>query len=112
MHHPQGVQSPILNDCLKVNIDGHTEPQLVPKLLLQVSTRELHNSLVSDTEDGRLKEARYAENNIIISDYKLRSLLQPQLKKCYQDTNSCVVVSVLYPPKLYIPHYYHGVIVI
>ena len=31
MHHPQVVQSPAVNDCLKVKIDGHTEPQLVPK---------------------------------------------------------------------------------
>ena len=37
MHHPQVVQSPNLKDSLKVNIDGHTEPQLVLKLLLQVS---------------------------------------------------------------------------
>ena len=29
MHHPQVVQSPIVNDCLKFDIDGHTEPQLV-----------------------------------------------------------------------------------
>ena len=55
MHHPQVVQSPILNDSLKVNIDGHTEPQLVPKLLLQVSIRELHNSLVIDPIDGGIK---------------------------------------------------------
>ena len=26
MHHPQVTQSPIVNDCLKVKIDGHTEP--------------------------------------------------------------------------------------
>ena len=26
MHHPQVVQLPIFNDCIKVNIDGHTEP--------------------------------------------------------------------------------------
>ena len=39
MHHPQVVPSPIFNDCLKVNIDGHSEPQLVPKLLLRVSVR-------------------------------------------------------------------------
>ena len=32
IHHPQVVQSPICNYCLKVNIDGHTEPQLVPKI--------------------------------------------------------------------------------
>ena len=44
--HPQVVQSPISNDCLKVVLDDQTEPQLVPKLLLQVSVRELYNSLV------------------------------------------------------------------
>ena len=55
MHHPQVVQSPIVNDCLKVKIDGHTERKLVTKLLLQVSVRELHNNLVSTTIDGGLK---------------------------------------------------------
>ena len=25
MHHPQFVQSPIVNDCMKVKIDGYTE---------------------------------------------------------------------------------------
>ena len=34
IHHPQVVQSPIFNCCLKLNISGHTEPQLVLKLLL------------------------------------------------------------------------------
>ena len=38
-HHPQVVQSPISNDCLKVMFDDQSEPQLVPKLLLQVSVR-------------------------------------------------------------------------
>ena len=61
--------------------DGHTEPQLVPKLLLQVSVREIHNSLVIEPVDGGLKEARDAENNIIISDSTLCSLLPPQIKK-------------------------------
>ena len=37
--HPQVFQSPISNDCLKVMLDDQTEPQLVPKLLLQVSVR-------------------------------------------------------------------------
>ena len=55
MHNPQVVQLSIFNDSLKVKIDGHTEPQPVPKLLLHVSIRELHNNLVSDTEDGGLK---------------------------------------------------------
>ena len=60
MHHPKVVQSPIFNYCLKVNIDGHTRPQIVPKLLLQVSVRELRNSLVSDPYYGVLNEAIYA----------------------------------------------------
>ena len=50
--HTQVVQSPISNDCLKVMFDDQTEPQLVPKLLLQVSVRELHNILVSDPNYG------------------------------------------------------------
>ena len=78
MHHPQVVQSPIVNDCLKVKIDGCTEPQMVPKHLLQVSVRELHNNFFSDADYGGLKEARYAENNITFSDSTLCSLLPPQ----------------------------------
>ena len=75
------LQSPIANDCLKVSIDGHSEPQLVPKWLLQVSVPELHNNMVSPQEEGELKEAIYADNNIIISDSTLQSILPPQLKK-------------------------------
>ena len=75
MHHPLVVQLTIFNDCLKVKIDGHNEPQLVPKLLLQVSVRDPHNNLVSATIHGGLKEARDKDDNIIISDSTLRSLL-------------------------------------
>ena len=39
LQHPQVVQSPISNYSFKVSIDGHSEPQLVPKLLVQVSVR-------------------------------------------------------------------------
>ena len=58
-----------------------TEPQLVPKLLLQVSIRELHNSLLSDKNDGGIKDAKDEDGKIIISDITLRLLLPPQLKK-------------------------------
>ena len=51
-----------------MNIDGHTRPQNFPIFLLQVSVRELHNSFVNDPDDGGIKEARDADNNIIISD--------------------------------------------
>ena len=73
--HPQVVQSPISNYCLRVVLDDQSEPQLVPKLLLQVSVRELHNSLVSDTNGGGIKDARDEDDKIIISDSTLRSLL-------------------------------------
>ena len=71
--HPQVVQLPISNDCLKLMLYDHTEPQIVPKLLLQVSVRELHNSLVSDPNDGGLKDARDEDVKIIISDSTLVS---------------------------------------
>ena len=53
---------------------------LFQRLLLQVSVRELHNSLVSDPNDGGIKDARDEYGKIIISDSTLRSLLPPQLK--------------------------------
>ena len=77
MNHPQVVQSPIINECMKVKINGHNRPQIIPKLLLQVSVQELHNSLVSVPEDSGLKDARDAENNIITSDSTLCSLFPP-----------------------------------
>ena len=61
--------------------DDHTEPQLVPKLLLRVSVRELNNSLVSDPNYGGLKYSRDEDDSIIISDYTLCSLLPSQLKQ-------------------------------
>ena len=76
--HPQVVQSPTSNDCLKVMLDDQTEPQLVTKLLLLVFLREIHNSLVSDPNDGGLKDARDEYGKIDISDSTLRSLLPTQ----------------------------------
>ena len=61
--------------------DDHTEPQMVPKFLLWVSVREPNNNLVSYPIYGVIKEAMNEENNIIISDYTLWTLLPPQLKQ-------------------------------
>ena len=63
-----------------------SEPQLFTKLSIQVSVRELHNSLVSDPNYGGLKDARDEDGNIIISYSTLHSLLPHQLKQisaCY-----------------------------
>ena len=65
MCHPQVVQSPIVNYFLKVKVDGHTELQLVPKCLLQVSVRELHSNLVSKIIYRELKGGRVVD----ISEY-------------------------------------------
>ena len=62
-------------------LDDQKEPQLVPKLLLQVSVSELHNSLVSDPNDGGLKDSRDEDGKIIISDSTLHLLLPPQLRQ-------------------------------
>ena len=75
------MKSSISNDCLKAIFDYQTEPQMFPKLLLQVSVRKDQNRLVGDPNDGGLKEAGNEENNIIISDFTLRTLLLPQLKQ-------------------------------
>ena len=39
LQYSQAVKYPISNYFLKVYIDGHSKPQLVPKLLLQVSVQ-------------------------------------------------------------------------
>ena len=79
LQNPQVVQSPIDNDCIKLYIDGQGEPELFPKLLFQVSVRELNNIMAIPPEEGVLKEAREEEDNIIISDSTLRNILPPQL---------------------------------
>ena len=66
-------------DCLNMIFDDQTEPQLVPKLLIQVSVKELYNSLVIDPNDGDLKPTRDKDDNIISSYDTLRSLLPPQI---------------------------------
>ena len=52
----------------------------MPKLLLQVSVRELCTILVILPEEDGLKEARYEDDNIIINDSTLQHILPPQLK--------------------------------
>ena len=43
--------------------------------------QKLHNIMVSTPKEGVLKEARDADNNIIIIDNTLCTVLQNQLKK-------------------------------
>ena len=66
-----------------------------------MSVREIHKSLVIEKVDGGLKESRDVENNIIISDYILRSFFT-MIFFSQQDTRSGVVVNVVYLSKVYI----------
>ena len=69
------MQSPIENYFIYFSIGGNSEKQLMPKILLNVFVGELHNSIVSPPEEGRLKEARYFKNIIIISYSSLFNIL-------------------------------------
>ena len=111
-HHPQVVQSPISRDCLKFLLDDQSEPQLVPKLLLQVSVRELHHSLVSDPNYGGLKDARDEDGKIIISDSTFRSLLPPQLEQMSARYKIMCGCECYISDKAYIHHCCPDVIVI
>ena len=73
LRHPQVVVSPIANYCLKLSIDGQVEPQFVRKILLHVLVIELHNSMVSPPEEGRL-------NGTIIQKIILSSVIKPYVK--------------------------------
>ena len=77
-------------------LDDNAEPQLIPKLLPQVSVRELHNSLVSGPNDVGLKDARNEDGKIIISYSTLRSLFPSQSKKCPHVTHIQMISTHLY----------------
>jgi hypothetical protein len=79
--HPHVIQSPITNDTLLI-VNQETGIMIhVPKLLIEISIRELHNDLLKLPESGNLAEARDVEGKVIISDSVLRCLLPPQLWK-------------------------------
>ena len=50
--------STIANYSLCVYFDGNPKKQSTSKFLLQVSVKELHNSMVGPSEEGVLKETR------------------------------------------------------
>ncbi len=104
VNHPNVVQSPIMNDFVLVkDKEDPTTVHKVPKLLLQVSIRELHNNLIE-----QLPEAS-KDGVPLVSDAKLRQMIPPQVKKmtdrykqmcgctdcvsigyCHQDNNSYI----------------------
>ena len=55
LQHPQFVESPIANNSIKLSIDDQVETQVVPRLLLKVYFREVHNTMLHPIEEGGLK---------------------------------------------------------
>ena len=73
-------ESPITRDTLLVIDEEYRVKRRVSKILLECSMRQLHNELISSTDDGGLLGARHANtNDVISSDTMLRYLAPPQL---------------------------------
>ena len=75
--HPHVVRSPLANDMVTVkDPEDCTKFIKVPKLLLQVSIRELHTDVIENVEG-----ATDPAGNPVISDTKLREILSPEVKR-------------------------------
>ena len=80
MKHPLVVHSPFMNDSLLIRDPENLRVKIrVPKLLLSVCYRELHNDMLSDGALG-LPEARKEDGTPLINDTALRALLPPQIR--------------------------------
>ena len=75
-----------------------------------MSVRKLHNTLVSDPNDGGLKYSRDKDDNIIISDFTLHWMLPPELKQMSSQYKVMCCCECSIYEKLYIRHCYPGVI--
>mmetsp|Transcript_49984 Transcript_49984/g.50829 ORF Transcript_49984/g.50829 Transcript_49984/m.50829 type:complete len:132 (-) Transcript_49984:258-653(-) len=70
------VQSPIKDDVVTIQDLSHqNNKRKIPKILLQCSVRELHNELVKEPE------VRDANGNVLVSDWKLRDLMPPEVRR-------------------------------
>ena len=68
-----------------------------------MSVRELHSSLVSDPLEGGIKEARDANNNIIISDYITFNIAIPIKKMLSRYKAMCGCECFIYVRGIYSP---------
>ena len=82
--HENVVTSPIYNETILVNNPVSNEKQRVPKLLLEIPVRELHNLLVAPLAQGGLSQSRDTDGKIVVSDTTLRRIIKrdlPQLRR-------------------------------
>jgi hypothetical protein len=77
--HENVATSPICNETILAKEPGSNEKRRVPKLLLEVPVRELHNLLVAPLDQGGLSQSRDADGKIIVSDTTLRRIMKKDL---------------------------------
>jgi hypothetical protein len=80
--HENVVTSPIYNETLLVKKQGSIKKHHVPKLLLEVPIRELHNLLVASLEHGGLLQSRDEDGIIIVGDTTLRQIIKKTCLSC------------------------------
>jgi hypothetical protein len=77
--HENVVTSPIYNETILVKEPGSNEKRRMPKLLLEIPVRELHNLLVAPLDQGGLSQSRDADVKIIVSHTTLRRIIKKDL---------------------------------
>ena len=81
LEHPDVVESPIVNDTLKVrNPDTGKKDKIVAKQLRMISVRDLHNDLLKPVNEGGFENA-YKDGKVLISDTMLRTLMPEEMRK-------------------------------
>ena len=78
-NHQHVVQSPIQSDTI-IKTDSQGTKTRVPKLLLEIPVRELHNNLVET-----VPEVRSEQGKLLVSDTSLRMLI----KKTFRNSDAC-----------------------
>ena len=74
-------ESPIARDTLLITDAEYGVKRRVPKFLLEFSMRQLHNYIITSSDDGGLLGSRHADKNyVIISDTMICSLSPNQLR--------------------------------
>ena len=83
--HPNVIISPIANDAIFVG--KGEERRRVPKLVREISVRELHNMMILPESEGGLGCVLDASGNVIVSDTSLRRIIKKHIPQLRPSTN-------------------------
>ena len=78
-NHPDVVNSPLYRDMLWWKKEDGTKEK-IPKLLITIPIRQLHNDMIEPPENGGLEGVRNEKGEVIISDTALRDNLPFNLR--------------------------------